>query len=365
MSTRATLRSLIERRMGERYPLPTGTIDSQSATITLIDAARDEADDTHNNCYLYLEAPTGTTAPHGEEQLITDFVSSTGTFTVSPGFTTAGGAGYSYWIRRKASKKDYDDAINMAIKRAADGFMEEKVDKTTIICYEDQLEYSLPSDLEVLYRLDLEQCDIVSSGTATATSATTLSDSSKSWTVDGYNTYYAVVITDATGQGQQKTITDTTATQLTVSTWTTTPDTTSKYIVKYTAQEENRWYPILAYDWNSSWDSGVKTSKVHFHSQPTAGLAVRVIYGGPPAELTTDASVCGLPDLYVELQAMSDLHVILAGRIIGKQADAHLQKAAFYAADAQRFKEKVGYSVPWTRMQEESGGVVLPSDYPF
>ena len=92
MSTRATLRSLIERRSGEVFPITTGTIDSQSATTTLVDAARDEADDVFNNQYLYLEAPTGTVAPHGEEQLITDFVSSTGTFTVSPGFTKIGRA---------------------------------------------------------------------------------------------------------------------------------------------------------------------------------------------------------------------------------------------------------------------------------
>lgn len=68
------------------------------------------------------------------------------------------------------------------------------------------------------------------SGTATAVTATTLSDSSKAWTVDEH-IGRVVFITANTGAGQRRLITDSDATSITVGTWTTNPDTTSKYAI--------------------------------------------------------------------------------------------------------------------------------------
>ena len=70
------------------------------------------------------------------------------------------------------------------------------------------------------------------SGTVTSATATTLVDSSKSWTVDEYINY-AVYIYSGTGKGQIREITDSDSTSVTVATWDTTPDTTSKYIITY------------------------------------------------------------------------------------------------------------------------------------
>lgn len=69
------------------------------------------------------------------------------------------------------------------------------------------------------------------SGTASDGAATTLTDSSASWTVNGYANY-CVTIYDGTGEGQIRTIESNTATVLTVrDDWTTNPDATSKYII--------------------------------------------------------------------------------------------------------------------------------------
>jgi hypothetical protein len=66
-------------------------------------------------------------------------------------------------------------------------------------------------------------------GTATASTATSLTDSSKSWGVNDFADQI-IRITEGTGVGQEKTITANTATTITVaSTWSTNPDTTSKY----------------------------------------------------------------------------------------------------------------------------------------
>jgi uncharacterized repeat protein (TIGR01451 family) len=69
------------------------------------------------------------------------------------------------------------------------------------------------------------------SGTATAATGTTLTDSTKSalWTANQYQGYTAFIVS-GTGAGQQRTIASNTTTVLTLlSAWTTTPDTTSAY----------------------------------------------------------------------------------------------------------------------------------------
>jgi hypothetical protein len=69
-------------------------------------------------------------------------------------------------------------------------------------------------------------------GTATAGSSTTITDSTKSWTVNAWRNY-AVRIMAGTGAGQALPIASNTATEITViGSWTTTPDTTSVYTIQ-------------------------------------------------------------------------------------------------------------------------------------
>lgn len=69
------------------------------------------------------------------------------------------------------------------------------------------------------------------SGTASAGGATTLTDSTKSWGTDQWINYQ-VRITGGTGIGQKRTITDSSATVLTVAAWTTQPSTDSTYVIE-------------------------------------------------------------------------------------------------------------------------------------
>lgn len=67
--------------------------------------------------------------------------------------------------------------------------------------------------------------------TATSAGASTLTDSTQSWTINAY-AGLTVRINSGTGAGQERTISSNTSTQLTVSSsWTTTPDTTSEYSI--------------------------------------------------------------------------------------------------------------------------------------
>lgn len=68
-------------------------------------------------------------------------------------------------------------------------------------------------------------------GTATSGGASTLTDTTQAWTVNGF-TNYNVTITQGTGIGQVRRIASNTATVLTVDTaWGTNPDATSKYSI--------------------------------------------------------------------------------------------------------------------------------------
>lgn len=73
---------------------------------------------------------------------------------------------------------------------------------------------------------------IIDSGTATSGGATTLSDTSKAWSVNAHANK-VVTIVAGTGSGQTRIIASNTSTQLTVSAaWDTNPDATSQYEIR-------------------------------------------------------------------------------------------------------------------------------------
>ncbi len=80
----------------------------------------------------------------------------------------------------------------------------------------------------------LDNIDVIfTSGTATGGSATTLINSSKTWTVNQWANAFQVRIESGTGAGQVRTIASNTATTLTVGTsFTVIPDATSQYVIE-------------------------------------------------------------------------------------------------------------------------------------
>lgn len=73
---------------------------------------------------------------------------------------------------------------------------------------------------------------VFASGTATAATSTTLTNSAKAWGVNMWANMYQVRITGGTGKGQIRPIVSNTATALTVAAWTVTPDNTSTYVIE-------------------------------------------------------------------------------------------------------------------------------------
>jgi len=100
------------------------------------------------------------------------------------------------------------------------------------------------------------------SGTASAGGATTLTDSTKSWPIDGWKNVYEVAIIGGTGTGQRRTIISNTATELTVATWDTNPDATSQYeIWAVTIIPSTHWVYVMGYTAAKSTADGTLTLK--------------------------------------------------------------------------------------------------------
>jgi len=85
-------------------------------------------------------------------------------------------------------------------------------------------------DTGLVYELNSGGSDDGDSGTATSATGTTLVDSSKTWSADMW-IGNKIQITAGTGSGYEYTITDNDATSVTVSGWTTQPDSTSEYTI--------------------------------------------------------------------------------------------------------------------------------------
>lgn len=81
------------------------------------------------------------------------------------------------------------------------------------------------------YEVTVKYFDILESGTAESGGASTLTDTDKSFTVSEFNDFtYVIRLTGGTGSGQERVISDNTATEITVKDpWSVTPDATTTY----------------------------------------------------------------------------------------------------------------------------------------
>ena len=149
----------------------------------------------------------------------------------------------------------------------------------------DQMNY--PSDWKQLLRSYYVTSTLVS-GTATAGGATSLTDTTQSWTVNDYVGDF-LAITGGTGENQVRRITSNTATALTVATWTVNPSTDSTYSI-YEGRLHNSPL-IFPHD-----DFDVHDGLMMFHEDMSG---VIVLLGTRlPDHLTTDEQELDVTDEY-------------------------------------------------------------------
>ena len=126
---------------GFRFALATG-----GSTGTVIDTNRVEPDDYFNQGSLFLIDTTDDLAPVLEFSEVTNFVQSTGVFTLAPVLAAAVGAGDRYGVIPSYAPDKIIEAINITLL----GIPYAMSDETTIDTVADQTEYALPTHITAI-----------------------------------------------------------------------------------------------------------------------------------------------------------------------------------------------------------------------
>lgn len=265
---------------------------------------------------------------------------------------------------KRFTNDEYNDAINWAIREAWPWMVKQVVDTTTVVIVDDRLTYTLPTDIRVLQDIRIENTSIVCSGTATGSqSGTTLVDTSQSWTTDAYNTDYAVCLTDGTGQGQQRTITDTAATSLTVATWTTPPaDGVTEYIIKKLAEETSTWNRIFQYRIEDN--AGVLTLRLH--SQYESGMSVMLRYVTSYSTLASDGATTDLDVNWILLAGEAYLYRMWMSNIPEHSSEQRRWMLQYNEQEMKNYKVEHATPIRGVQIRYNTlGNRTVDSEYPF
>ncbi len=246
-------------------------------------------------------------------------------------------------------------AIDRAIQTAFPHFFD-IIEDETLVYQEDVLSYSLASLTYAPWLVSevyIEQPSDSLTGTATASSNTSITDSSADFS--NVAAGWLVSIYDGTGKSQLRTVTSVTGTtQLNVATWTTNPDTTSKYRVWDPNEEDYQWFRVT----DAYFDSKEYPSYLYLrHSKWTSayGARIRLVYAAPASSLTTDASTTVVPKEYVINKA---IEILATSRIGDTRADSakYASMAKFYGDAALRYAVSHAFRLETTLWQERSAG---------
>jgi hypothetical protein len=327
-TTRANLRKTIclelgmpfHKRYGTSSTLTGGTSDAP------IDTKLTQANDFWNSGWMYPSSGSST----GEIRLITDFISGS-SIQLERALSYAPTSGNTYEILSIFSPYEIHEAINRAIQTGFPSFFDTINDETLIVC-DDKIAYDI-STLTVrpwtVLNVWVERNTTRSVGTATATSATSLTDSTADFS--DVSTDWKISIYDGKGAGQIRSVSSVTGTtQINVATWTTTPDTTSKYAIWNPTEQEQDWCKLARVRFDQKeYPTTMYMPTVH---TSVLGLRFRLQYTCIPADLSTDAGTTVVPSEYIINQALGFL---CGSRVNNNRADRQR-----YQVLEQRYFEK-------------------------
>ena len=373
MATRATIRREIARRLNMDFALRVG--ESSTATgggaakLNLIDTSLlTQADDYWNGDWLYIAAVASGDTNVDKMRLITDSDQGNGAVDFLEPLGAQVASGDTYEIHSGWNAAQIHSAVNAAIEDGFPEFFDTNMDDSVIIT-RDTLEYTLPTGTPPYFvnRLWIEQPEEKAKGTASSGGATTLVDSSRSWTNDEW-IGMTVAIYHGTGKGQHAVITGSSSNTLTHAAWlgtgTTSPDTTSKYVIKDTTREVRDHYRVTA----ARLDKVYYPTKLYLTIRYTRfeGYALRLQYVSKPSALTVEASSTDVPQEFIVRKALALLY---AQRIADTRVDSdrfrYLQQ--YYDTLAEAYRQQNKWRMPsatmWT--EAETAADLLPSDYPF
>lgn len=314
------LRMPFFRRVGASSACDTG-----STATEIIDAALNQKDKYWNNSFVYwidtqVSSPILSFTRNDHKLILERSVGETPT------------VGDTYEIHSIWNSDDILEAINRAIKSSRQTFFTAVVDETTCL-REDVQQYDISSltvvpwilnKIYVEYPNGIRFTASAGAGTTiTAPSDVDLTEVTSSWFVTIYG---------GTGQGQVRAVSSVAGQVITVTTWGTNPDSTSKAVVF--DPNKSSWYPFHNYHLSSmEYPQYVRFT----HQYPSyLGGRIRYEYLGVSSELSTEASTTIIPEEYLINKVCSLLH----GQVLnGTKSDKEAHYAEFkrYQEEADSF----------------------------
>ena len=342
-NTRKILRRAIATELDmpffRRFPAGESTTDTGSTASKIIDASLTQRDGFWSGHWFYAVVAA-------EQSLARTFQANDNSVALETPLTAApADTGDTFEMHTMWPPSSIHAAINQAIQEAAKIFTETIVD-ATIIIEEDQLEYSLTGLSRtpfILNKVWIENPGSIQTGTATAGAAATITVQSVPSDID---TGWRISIYAGAGAGQSRAYISNAGNVITVSAWTTQPDSTSKYALWDAAQEIYDWLPFHAVYQDAKEFPDVLRFRAR-HPQ-FYGMRLRLEYQALPQELSSDTDTTVVPKKYVmdkaiailhgqklnDTKADRDLHYAEWQRYNG-QADAYLARTAPHMPDSQ------------------------------
>ena len=314
--------------------------DTNSDTLNIIDAALTQRDHAWDNRWFYMI--TGTAA--GDVRRVVNFIEASNKLILDRALSGTPAAGDDFQLFDIFSPLEIHDAINQAIEEAYPSFFGLTISDTELVLQEDTLEYSLASLTTVpwrIYGIWIERATNVIRGTATSATSTTILDSANPF--GSVEVGWRVSIYAGTGAGQTRAVTVAAAGQLTVSTWTTTPDTTSKYAVWDPNDQKITWFQEPA----AHFDQPEFPAKIYFTERHPSlyGMRIRLQYSYRPTALDDETDTSPVPQEYILPFVLSSLY---QSRMDSNRADRsrYATLAERYRIQAEQYKEGRAFNEP-------------------
>jgi len=227
------------------------------------------------------------------------------------------------------------EAINAAIASASKHYPDVVTDESLVL-EENKMVYSLSGLTSTpwqILQVYVEQPASSITGQPTAATGTTITDAAQDFSTN--DTDHFVSVYAGTGSGQlRETSTGSSGGQLTVATWTTTPDTTSFYRYWDAGDQQIDWYRVhdVNFD-NVEYPDNLYFSELYSGSY---GARIRLKYLSNNNSLAADSDVTTVPVLYISHKVLSLLHDSLIGdnRV---DRSVHASLAEYYDSLAEKY----------------------------
>jgi hypothetical protein len=267
------------------------------------------------------------------------------------------GAPTAYEIHTIWNADEIHAAINEALLLAGRSFPETLYD-TTQVMITDKMNYSLTGltrKVWILSHVWIERSSEVTNGNVVSATPTTAVIPAMP---TGVSTNWRINIYEGTGAGQTRQIVSVLGNEATVSTWTTTPDTTSRFALYDTS--EARWQQFKEF----RVDAGEFPDYIYLSGKYPgyAGMRFRYEFLSVPAELTTDTDTTTVPKAYIKAKACSILHGMA---LSGTKSDKEMHYAEYvrYRDESDAYVVRNAYHSPGTVFSTPIESVLGPTDW--